>query len=174
MIFRILVPVIAASLFFIEPTFSLFSPLQINGERYILVPHFFAVFLILLAVYDSKKTAIIYGVIFGLLYDMYHIDMIGIYTFIYPFIAYLAAVVIKHVHKYIVFVLFLAIVLLVMLELLSFLFAATIGFTGMSFEQFLHSRLIPTTIGNFFFIVLFGYIIRWFIVKRKQALEPAM
>lgn len=174
MIFRVLVPLIALSLFFLEPTFSLFSPLSFGEHQYILVPHFFAVFLILLAVYDTKKTAILYGIVFGLLYDLYHIDLVGIYIFIYPFIAFLAAVLIKQVHRYFLFVVILAILLLAVVEFLSFGFASAIGFTTITLEQFLQFRLLPTALSNILFMLLFGFMLKWIIVKKKEAQEPTM
>lgn len=80
MIYRVLVPLIAMSLFFMEPMFSLFSPIEWGGRYYTLIPYFFATFLILLTAYDTQKTAYTYAFLFGIIYDMYHIDLIGVYT----------------------------------------------------------------------------------------------
>ena len=86
---RFIIPLIAVILFFLEPVFSLFSPVSIADVSYTLVPRFVIVYLIFITVYYRRKQAMIYGIILGLLYDMYYIDIIGVYTFLYPVICYL-------------------------------------------------------------------------------------
>ncbi len=53
---RFVIPLIAVLLFFLEPVFSLFSPIDIGGMSYTLVPRFVIVYLIFIAVYYSQKT----------------------------------------------------------------------------------------------------------------------
>ena len=84
-------------------------------------------YLIFIAVYYSRQHAIIYGIVLGLLYDMFHIDIIGLYAFLYPLICFIAALIIRHVHRHIVTVMFLALLLIVVLELLSYFFASLIS-----------------------------------------------
>ena len=48
---RSIIPLIAVLLFFLEPVFSLFSPIEIGGNSYTLVPRFVIVYLIFIAVY---------------------------------------------------------------------------------------------------------------------------
>ena len=52
---RSIIPLIAILLFFLEPVFSLFSPLEIGGALYTLVPRFVIVFLVFIAVYYSRQ-----------------------------------------------------------------------------------------------------------------------
>ena len=111
-------------LFFLEPVFSLFSPIEFQEERYTLVPRFVIVYLIFIAVYYDRKRAIIYGIVLGLLYDMFYIDIIGLYAFLYPLICFIATLIIRQIHRHIVTVMFLALFLIVVLELLSYFFAS--------------------------------------------------
>ena len=145
---RSVIPLIAVLLFFLEPIFSLFSPISFGEGIYILVPRFVIIYLIFVAVYYSQKQAIIYGIVFGLLYDMFYIDIIGLYAFLYPVICYIASVIIHQVHKHIVTVMFLSLVLVGLLEVLSYSFASLIAITSMEPNQFLTMRLIPTIIAN--------------------------
>ena len=74
---RYLLPLIALVLFFLEPVFGLFSPLQLDGVYYYIVPRFLLMFLIFVTVYYDAKHAMFYGLFFGLLYDVFFIDIIG-------------------------------------------------------------------------------------------------
>lgn len=158
---RSIIPLIAVLLFFLEPVFSLFSPISFGDGIYILVPRFVITYLVFLAVYYSQKQAIIYGIVFGLLYDMFYIDIIGLYAFLYPMICYIASVIIRHVYKHIVMVMVLTLLLIALLEVMSYSFASVIAITSMEPKQFITGRLIPTMISNSFFVIIFG----WFFKK---------
>lgn len=163
---RFIIPLIAVILFFLEPVFSLFSPVMIADVKYTLVPRFVIVYLIFITVYYSRQRAIIYGIVLGLLYDMYHIDIIGVYTFLYPVICYLAALIIRQVHRHVITVMFLSLVMVALLELLSFFFASLIALTAIGFEEFVVSRLMPTMIANSIFVGMFGYLFKRLINER--------
>lgn len=157
---RFIIPLLAVCLFFLEPVFSLFSPIDIGGMEYTLVPRFVIVYLIFLAVYYNQKRAILLGLILGLLYDMYHIDIIGVYTFLYPLVCYLGALLIRQVHRHIVTVMFLSVILIVLLELLSYFFASLIALTSIHLDEFIVRRLVPTMIANAIFIGMFGWLFK--------------
>lgn len=163
---RSIIPLITILLFFLEPIFSLFSPIEINGALYTLVPRFVIVFLIFVAVYYSRQRAILYGIVFGLLYDMFYIDIIGLYAFLYPLICIIAATIIRRIHRHILIVMILCLFLVALLEILSYLFASLISLTSIGSEEFLTGRLIPTLIANSLFIVMFGWIFKAVINKR--------
>jgi rod shape-determining protein MreD len=91
---------------------------------------------------------------------MYHIDIIGIYTFLYPVICYLAALIIRQIHRHIISVMLLSMVMVALLELLSFFFASLIALTAISFEEFIVIRLMPTIIANSIFVAMFGYLFK--------------
>ncbi|MFD1206980.1 MULTISPECIES: rod shape-determining protein MreD [Sporosarcina] len=162
---RFIIPLIAVILFFLEPVFSLFSPISIAGVQYTLVPRFVIVYLIFIAVYYSRRRAIIYGIVLGLLYDMYHIDIIGVYTFLYPALCYLAVLIIRQIHRHILVVMMLSLCLIIVLEMLSYLFASLISLTTIGFEEFVVSRLMPTMIANSIFVGMFGYLFKSLIDK---------
>ncbi|MDV6377219.1 rod shape-determining protein MreD [Sporosarcina sp. GW1-11] len=169
---RFVIPLIAIVLFFLEPIFSLFSPIELNDTFYFFIPRFLIVYLIFIASYYSRKRAFFYGLVLGILYDMYHIDIIGLYTFMYPLICYVSASIIRQIERRTSTVMMLSLVMIVMLELLSYLFASIIALTSIDFNEFLTSRLIPTVIANSLFIGMFGYMFKQLIEKRfsqKQA-----
>ncbi len=163
---RFVIPFIAVLLFFLEPVFSLFSPIDIGGIRYILVPRFVIVYLIFIAVYYSRQRAIIYGIALGLLYDMFHIDIIGLYAFLYPLICFIATLIIRQVHRHIVTVMFLALFLIIVLELLSYVFISLVSLTSIGLAEFISGRLVPTIIANSIFVGMFGLFFKGLIYKR--------
>ena len=93
-----------------------------------------------MAVYYSRKRAIIYGIVLGLLYDMFYIDIIGLYAFLYPLICFIAAMIIRQVHRHIVTVMFLSLFLIALLELLSYVFASLISLTSIGSEEFIFEQ----------------------------------
>ena len=56
-----------------------------------LVPRFLIIYLIFVAIYYDRKRAMVYGLFFGLLYDVFFIDIIGLYSFIYPLMCLIAS-----------------------------------------------------------------------------------
>ena len=153
---KYLIPAVAVILFFLETEFSLFSPIDINGQREYLVPRFVILYLIFLSIYYDKKRAMIYGLVFGLVYDIFYIDIIGLYTFLYPFICFIAGSTVKYIHQHLVVTTTLSLVLIAIIEVALYQFFALIGFTDISFAQFLNTRLIPTMIANVIFLALLG------------------
>ena len=163
---RSVIPLIAVLLFFLEPVFTLFSPVEIGGETYTLVPRFVIVYLVFIAVYYGRKRALVYGIILGLLYDMYHIDIIGLYAFLYPLICYIASLIIRQIHRHIVTVMFLSLFLIMILELLSYFYASLLSLTTIGLDEFISGRLVPTIIANSFFVGMFGWLFKNLIYKR--------
>ncbi|WP_203246793.1 rod shape-determining protein MreD [Sporosarcina beigongshangi] len=171
---RFVIPLIAVLLFFLEPVFSLFSPIEINGMRYTLVPRFVIVYLIFIAVYYNRRYAIIYGIVLGLLYDMFHIDIIGLYAFLFPLVCFIATLIIHQIHRHILTVMFLALFLIAVLELLSYFFASLVSLTTIGFDEFVTDRLIPTMIANSFFVGMFGLLFKNFIDKKGLQRQGAI
>lgn len=157
---RSIIPLIVIILFFLEPAFSLFSPVALGDELFTLVPRFVITCLIFMAVYDDKKTAMMYGVIFGLLYDMFYIDIIGLYAFLYPLMCFIAATIVHYIHRHIITVAVLTILLIAFLEFLSYGFASLISITSIEFTKFMTGRLIPTVIANLLFVTMFGWLFK--------------
>lgn len=158
---KTVIPFIITVLFFMEPIFSLFSPITFGDELLTLVPRFVMVALVYIAVYGRKRDAVIYGIVFGLLFDIFYIDIIGVYAFLYPVLCLLAAGITRAIHKHMITVIVLALLLIAFLELLSYGFATLIEITTIDFQAFLRGRLVPTLLANSLFVVMFS----WFFHK---------
>lgn len=163
---RLVIPIVITILFFLEPVFSLFSPITYGDWVLTLVPRFVFICLIFIATYVDRKQAIIYGIIFGLLYDVFYIDIIGVYAFLYPVIAFVAAGIIRMIHRNMFMVILVTFLLIALLEVLSYGFASIIALTTISFETFVKGRLIPTMLANGVFIAMFSWFFKKVIVDR--------
>src|SRR5699024_9898581 len=119
---KYIIPTMLTVLFFLEPVFSLFSPISFNDALLILVPRFVFVCLIFLGVYGNRKMTIIYGIIFGLLYDIFYIDIIGVYAFLYPVISIIAVGIIRYVYNNMLIVIAIIFILIALLEIFTYCF----------------------------------------------------
>lgn len=163
---RFLVPIISVLLFYMEPIFGLFSPIEIGDSFYILVPRFLIIYLIFVSIYYDRKRAMIYGLIFGLLYDVFFIDIIGLYSFIYPLMCLVASLISKYVYQNLLVATILTLILVGTVELLLFLFYTFIGIKSLTYTDFYQFNLLPTMIANLVFIAMFGWIFKYILQSR--------
>jgi rod shape-determining protein MreD len=163
---RFFIPLIAVVLFYLEPVFGAFSPLDLNETLYFMVPRFLIMYLIFVSIYYDKKRAILYGLLFGLLYDVYYIDIIGLYSVLYPLMCLAAGAAVKHVHQNLVVSTTLSLILVALLELILYVFFSIISLKTMEFTVFLTTRLLPTMIANSIFLIMLGWAFRNLIRSR--------
>lgn len=166
MLVRILIPIVAVLLFLMESKFALFSPIVLGGETYILVPRFTILYLTFLAIYYNRNRAMLYGLVFGLLFDVFYINIIGLYTVLYPLICFIAGWSVKRIHTHLLFSTILAILLMSLLEFVLYEFFFLIDFTSMPRELFLLNRLIPTILANSLFLLVLGWAFKYLISAR--------
>ncbi|MCW1926998.1 rod shape-determining protein MreD [Bhargavaea beijingensis] len=164
---RLLIPFVAVVLFYLEPVFGLFSPVEIGGVYYYLIPRFLIMFLIFVGVYYNRQRALMYAIIFGLLYDLFHIDIIGLYAFLYPAVCLLAIWAVRHIHQHIIVVTLITLLLVAVLETALYGFFTMIGFIGMPFGEFAATRLVPTMIANSVFLILLGWVFKSLANRRN-------
>jgi len=163
---RMIIPAIAVVLFYLEPVFGLFSPLDISGEYRFLIPRFLIMYLIFISIYYSRNRAMLYALLFGLLYDVFFIDIIGLYSFLYPLICLIASFIVKFIHQHLIVTTTLSLVLVAGLEFVLYQFFSLIGLTDISLSVFVRERLIPTMIANSIFLVVLGWAFKYVINAR--------
>ncbi|MFP3916447.1 rod shape-determining protein MreD [Lysinibacillus telephonicus] len=163
---RFLIPFVAVALFLLEPEFALFSPISWGDGVVYLVPRFVILYLIFLSIYYSRKRACIYGLLFGLLYDVFYIDIIGLYSFLYPLVCFIAGSSVKFIHQHLSVTTILSLVLVALMELVLYYFFYFINFTTIPFTDFLSNRLLPTMIANLLFLIMLGWAFKYLINAR--------
>ncbi|MEK3766543.1 MULTISPECIES: rod shape-determining protein MreD [unclassified Solibacillus] len=166
MLARFLIVFVGVLLFLFESGLAMFSPLQLGEETYYLIPRFLILYLIFLAIYYSRKKAMIYGLIFGLCFDVFYINIIGLYMVLYPAVCYIAAWCVKRVHPHLVFSMFLALLLMAIFEFVIYEFFYILQFTTMAVQPFIVNRLVPTTIGNLLFLIMLAWAFKYCISAR--------
>jgi rod shape-determining protein MreD len=163
---RFIVPAIAVVLFYLEPVFGLFSPLDIGGEYRYLIPRFLIMYLIFISIYYSRNRAMAYALFFGLLYDVFFLDIIGLYSFLYPLICLIASFIMKYIYRNLIVTTLMSLVLVAGLEFALYQFFSLIGLTDISLQVFVRERLIPTMIANSIFLVVLGWAFKHVINAR--------
>lgn len=164
-------PIIISLCFLFESVFVELLPAELFKSSSILVPHFLMVTIIFVTVYISQKHGIMYGFIFGILFDIVYTEIIGIYLFMFPLVAYITSWVMRILQTNIILVSFVAILGVGFLELGVYEMNFLIGRTDMSFASFVDIRLVPTLILNLIFIILVSYPLRKYLDLYATALR---
>jgi rod shape-determining protein MreD len=154
---RFLLPALFAFLFILESIFVELLPAELFTSDYILAPHFLMVGIFFLTAYVSPKYGIIYGLIFGLLFDVVYTEIIGIYLFMFPLLAYIFVNMMRILQTNIVIVSALSLIGISLLEIGVYQLMHLINVTDFTFSTFVAIRLLPTLILNLAFIILAAY-----------------
>ena len=110
-------PIIISLCFLFESIFVELLPAELFKSSRILVPHFLMVTIIFVTIYISQKHGIMYGFIFGILFDIVYTEIIGIYLFMFPLVAYITSWIMRILQTNIILVSFVAILGVGFLEL---------------------------------------------------------
>jgi rod shape-determining protein MreD len=164
-------PIIISLCFLFESVFVELLPAELFKSSSIFVPHFLMVAITFVTVYISQKHGIMYGFIFGILFDIVYTEIIGIYLFMFPLVAYITSWIMRILQTNIILVSFVAILGVGFLELGVYEMNFLIGRTDMIFASFMDIRLVPTLILNLIFIILVSYPLRKYLDLYAEALR---
>ena len=98
----------------------------------IAAPHFFIIVLCFVTVYYSPVKGIYYGLLFGFLFDTVYTELVGIYIFAYPIVAYLVYSVMKILQLNLFIVVSIVLASIAALEYYVYGFLTLLGRTHMS------------------------------------------
>jgi len=164
-------PLIISLCFIFESIFVELLTVESLVSNRMVVPHFLMVSIIFTTIYGSRKHGLMYGFIFGLLFDVVYTEIIGIYLFMLPLVAYIASWIMKVMQSNIVIVSFVALLGVTLLELGVYEMNFIIHRTDMVFSQFVDIRLMPTLILNLIFIVLIAIPLKKYLDSYAEALR---
>lgn len=139
------------------------------GATYELVPRFAMVMILFIALYINRPTAVIYGLIFGLLTDIVYTEIVGVYFFSMAFTAYLIASIASTFRPNLFSTFLLGILGVILLEFQVYGLYTIIGVAETPLRAFLYDRLFPSLLLNGVFIILMYFPLR----KLFRALEAA-
>lgn len=148
-----------------ESIFVDLIPLSFLSDEKRVVPHFMVVMIIAVSAYTTQSFGIICGLLFGFLYDVFYTEVVGIYTFSFPILAYITRIVLKAFHNN-AFVLFLlSLISISLLEFYTYGLYLLIGTTRMELNEFLNNRLLPTIVVNAAIALLLIYPLKKLILS---------
>ncbi|MCQ6273527.1 rod shape-determining protein MreD [Bacillus sp. V3B] len=164
-------PLIISLCFILESVFVELLPEKFFASTRILVPHFLIVAIIFTTIYGNKKSGLMYGFIFGLLFDIVYTEIIGIYLFLIPLVVYVTTWIMKVLQSHIVIVCLVALAGVTLLEFGVYGMNLIIGHTTMALTIFVDSRLFPTLVLNFIFILIVAYPLKKYLDRFTEALR---
>ena len=168
---KYILPLLLSLLFISENMFeTIISPL-LSGSQTIIVPHFLFIGLIFIALYYDAKLGIIYGAIFGLIYDIVNTELIGIYLCCFPLFIFLICQALKMLYANLFVKSLLALIWTVGLEYLIYGLNYLFGFTTMDNSFFMTNRLIPTILLNAVVLLFAAYPLSSFLKGLKEKKE---
>jgi rod shape-determining protein MreD len=158
-------------LFIFESLFVEFLPAKIFGFERIFVPHFLFTALLFLTIFVGKKHGIIYAAIFGLLFDIVYVEIIGIYFFLYPFISYLIYKLLQVLQANIITAFLAALLGISLLEVGVYEMNFLIHVTDLDFMDFINLRFYPTLLLNAAITLIAAYPLKWLFEKHSEAMR---
>ncbi len=151
--------------------FAQYAPPEVFGDNYILAPRFLFGGLLFLAIYTGRKYGIIYAAIFGLLFDIVWIEIIGIYLFLFPFITYLISKIMHVLQTNIIVAFLVSLVGIALLELGVYEMDFLIHITTLEFISFIKMRFYPTLILNAVYLLIAAYPLKRYFESVAQGLR---
>lgn len=154
---KLILPLLFLLLLFFESLFVLFLPAGFFTDQKVLSPRFLLISILFLTIYGSNKHGIIYGFIFGLLFDIVYTEILGIYLFLFPLIAYFVSKMMKVLQVNIFSSSIVSLIGVIILEICVFEMNHLIGITSIDFMSFVKMRLVPTLVLNACFVLISAY-----------------
>ncbi|HHY72852.1 MAG TPA: rod shape-determining protein MreD [Bacillus bacterium] len=162
---RFLLAFIVFLAFLFESIFVELVPAERFGIDRVFVPRFTLVLIMLIVFFYSRNKAIVYAMLFGLLFDIIYTDIIGVYMFSFPLIVYVISLSKKVLHTNLLVVFFVVTVGISLLEMLTFGILYLVHVTTLDWNQFMFNRLFPTLVLNGVFIICIYYPMKKFLVR---------
>lgn len=132
-------------------------PHQLLMGTYMIVPHWLFVILIYIAIfYDRNDTyyAVLYALIFGLLFDVVYTGVLGVYMFSYALVIYIVRGLKKMLQGNFYVLLLLSAFGIAIAELSIYTIFVVIGQADIPVETYLLNRLVPTILMNLLFLIV--------------------
>ncbi|MDQ0161190.1 rod shape-determining protein MreD [Aeribacillus alveayuensis] len=131
----------------------------------IVVPRFLVLVIIAVTAYTTQSFGAFCGILFGFLYDVFYTEVIGIYTFAFPNLAFVTKFALKAFHHNIFVLVFLGLFSIALLEFYTYGLFLIINATTMGFHAFIYNRLFPTLMVNAVIFIMLIYPLKKLILS---------
>ncbi|MET3697391.1 rod shape-determining protein MreD [Bacillus oleivorans] len=158
---KILLPSLTLSVFLFESFYVLFFS---KFYEWILVPRFLFCVLFFIVLFYSRSQGFIYAVVFGLIYDVVHTEVLGVYLTLFPLLCYLMDRLMKIFHHHLIIIIFVTLLGMTGLEFFVYELNVLLQVTDMNMESFVQQRLLPTIYMNGVFLFLFSFPLKKFLL----------
>ncbi|MEI5905675.1 rod shape-determining protein MreD [Bacillus spongiae] len=165
---KFLLPIVVTLVFYSESIFVMLFPPELFGKHTIVVPHFLLLLLCFIGIYLGKKTALIYAVIFGLLFDLYYTGIFGVYLYLFPIMVFLVIQIMRVVNANVFVSSAVSLLAMTMTEFAVFFLYLLLQKTGFTVNQFIEWRLFPTLLVNAAALLVFSYPTKVLLFKVKK------
>ncbi|HHW37584.1 MAG TPA: rod shape-determining protein MreD [Bacillales bacterium] len=165
---RFLLAFIVFLAFLSESIFIELFPAERFGIDRIFVPRFMIVMIMLTSFFYDRSKALLYALIFGLLFDIIYTDIIGVYMFSFPLIVYVISLSMKVLHRNLLVILFVVLVGISLLEGFVFGILYLANVAHLDWNQFLYDRLFPTLVLNGVFLIVIYYPMKKFLLRVEK------
>ena len=154
---RLIIPAIALLIFILESVFANLFAGRLFGDGWILAPRLTIVFISFLTIYQNRRTAMLYGFIIGLCYDIAYTGVLGVYLFALPAAAYFISKSMSILQTNLLTASLVTAVFIAVIETAVFQLNMLLGFTAMDYGDFAQIRLVPTLIMNLVLTLILYY-----------------
>lgn len=148
-----------------------YLPEKVFGFERIFVPHFLFIAILFLTIFVGRKHGIIYAAIFGLLFDVVYVEIIGIYFFLFPFISYLIYKLLQVLQSNIITAFLAAVLGVSLLEIGVYEMNYLIHVTDLDFIGYMNLRFYPSLILNAGVTLIVAYPLKWLFEKHSEAIR---
>lgn len=154
-------PLIALVLFYMDSLINSIWPVTILGTEYFFKSHLLLMFLLIITVYKNPKIALILGVLFGVISDVYFGTIYGIYLFGFIIAILLMDQLFKVFYKDLKMMIVLFLGFILIFEHFYYLVLAILGIAHIGYFTFIWTHVLPSLLINFILIILvFPFILR--------------
>ncbi|TDM13035.1 rod shape-determining protein MreD [Macrococcus lamae] len=150
----VVIPLIALLLFYLDTLINTMMPVTLFGQAFYFTSHLLLLYLLMLTVYKNPTIALILGIFFGLLSDVYLGTIYGIYTFSYIVFIIMMNQLFKVFYKDITVMIALMFMFVLLFESVFYIMYLTLTNTKMNIFVFLGTHGIPSSLMNLLLIVL--------------------
>ncbi|ALC81852.1 MULTISPECIES: rod shape-determining protein MreD [Bacillus] len=165
---RILLPFLMIFMLISDSLYVEFVRLPFVSEDQMAVPRFLLLALVFMAAYINQRHAVVYGLIFGLLYDINYTQILGVYMFGYAALCYLLSKAFKVLQTNAFVVIVLSVIAVAVLEFYVYGVQLVITPSILSFNAFVIERLLPTLALNCCASILTLFLFKRYFVNYKR------
>lgn len=161
-------PLILAIAFYMESVFVQYVPPDIFHFPNLLVPHFLIIFFVMMGIFYFRNLSIVYAAVFGLIYDIYYTEIIGIYFFLFPICVYLASKIARLLYAHIFTTIFATLFCISIVEFVVYGFYLFVMQNNIELEDFLSIRFWPTLALNGIVLLFVYYPFKKILLTHKE------